>query len=70
LPIGVELVKMGVVTETDIEKALEYQRDHPNIKLGDILHILDVCDGEKLIESIGEILGEKGVLFNIKFFKN
>lgn len=36
LPIGVELVKRGVVTETDIEKALEYQRNHPNTKLGDI----------------------------------
>lgn len=69
LPIGVELVKMGVVTETDIEKALEYQRDHPNIKLGDILHILDVCDGEKLIESIGEILGEKGVLLTSSSLK-
>lgn len=61
-PIGVELVKRGVVTESDIEKALEYQREHPSIKLGDILHILNVCDGEKLIESIGDILGEKGVL--------
>ena len=40
LPIGVELVKRGVVTEADIEKALAYQREHPNTKLGDILHIL------------------------------
>ena len=24
-PIGVELVKRGIVTENDIEKALEYQ---------------------------------------------
>ena len=42
-PIGVELVKRGIVTEKDIEKALEYQREHPNRKLGDILYILDVC---------------------------
>ena len=62
LPIGVELVKRGVVTENDIERALEYQREHPSIKLGDILHILNVCDGEKLIQNIGEILGEKGIL--------
>ena len=27
-PIGVELVKRGVVTENDINRALEYQRDH------------------------------------------
>lgn len=62
LPIGVELVKRGVVTETDIEKALEYQRNHPNTKLGDILHILDVCEADILIQNIAEILGEKGVL--------
>ena len=37
-PIGVELVKNGIVTETDIQKALDYQREHPNMKLGDILH--------------------------------
>ena len=41
MPIGVELVKRGIVTENDIEKALEYQREHPNVKLGDILHILN-----------------------------
>ena len=62
LPMGVELVKRGVVTEQDIERALEYQRSNPNMKLGDILHTLSVCDAEKLIQSIGEILGEKAVL--------
>lgn len=61
LPIGVELVKRNIVTESDIEKALEYQRKHPNTKLGDILNILKVCDAEKLIQAIGDILGEKGV---------
>jgi type II secretion system protein E len=69
LPIGVELVKRGVVTEDDIEKALEYQRNHPNTKLGDILHILNVCDAQILIENIGEILGEKGILLTANTLK-
>ena len=69
LPIGVELVKRGVVTESDIEKALQYQREHPNVKLGDILRILDVCDPQKLIENIGDILGEKGVLLTANSLK-
>ena len=69
LPIGVELVKRGVVTEADIEKALAYQREHPNIKLGDILHILNVCDSVQLIQSIGEILGEKGILLSSNSLK-
>lgn len=68
-PIGVELVKRGIVTEKDIEKALEYQREHPNKKLGDILYILDVCDPNKLIETIGEIVGTKGILLNASTIK-
>ena len=29
-PIGVELVKRGIVTENDIERALDFQKQHPN----------------------------------------
>ena len=68
-PIGVELVKRGIVTESDIDQALEYQREHPKKKLGDILYILDVTDPYKLIAAIGEIIGTKGVILtnnNIK----
>lgn len=63
-PLGVELVKRGIVGEADIEKALQYQREHPNRKLGDILYILDLCDPSQLIEAIGDILGTKGILLN------
>ena len=69
MPIGVELVKRGIVTENDIEKALDYQRNNPNIKLGDILHILNVCDAEVLIQNIGDILGEKGVVLTSSTLK-
>ncbi len=69
LPIGVELVKRGVVTELDIKKALDYQREHPSIKLGDILHRLEVCDGQKLIENIGEIVGQRGILLTSNSLK-
>lgn len=61
-PIGVELVKRGIVKEKDIENALQYQREHPDKKMGDILYQLNVCDPSKLIEAIGDILGEKGIL--------
>lgn len=68
-PIGVELVKRGIVTENDINDALEYQRSHPKRKLGDILYILKVTDPAKLVEAIGDIVGLKGILLtrqNIK----
>ena len=61
-PIGVELVKRGIVKEKDIENALQYQREHPDKKLGDILYLLNVCDANTLIEAIGDIIGEKGIL--------
>lgn len=68
-PIGVELVRKGVVTEADIVNALEYQRDHPNRKLGDILYILDACEPTKLIEAIGEVVGAKGIILNSRTMK-
>ena len=69
LPIGVELVKRGVITEADIERALEYQRENPSMKLGDILHTLNICDSEKLIQNIGDIVGEKGILITSNTLK-
>ena len=63
-PIGVELVKRGIVDEEDIERALDYQRKHPNVKIGDCLYELDVCDPYILIKAISEILGEKGILLS------
>ena len=63
-PIGVELVKRGIVQEADIENALQYQREHPSKKIGDILYILGVCDPKTLIDAIADILGEKGVILN------
>ena len=68
-PIGVELVKKGIVTEGDIERALDYQKQHPSKKMGDILYILDVCDPNKLIQAIGEILGTKGIVLNNRTLK-
>ena len=63
-PMGVELVKRKIVTEEDIERALQYQREHPNMKIGDILYELKACDPKTLIEAIGDILGEKGIILD------
>ena len=63
-PIGIELAKRNLITEEDINKALEYQRSHPTKKLGDIIYILNLCNAEQLIEAIGEILDEKAILLH------
>ena len=60
-PLGIELVKRGVVTEEDIERALDYQKAEPKKKIGDILNILRVCDSYVLINAMGEILEEKAI---------
>lgn len=68
-PMGVELVKRGIVNEEAIEEALTYQREHPNQKIGDILYILGLAEPKTLIEAIGEILGTKGILLNSESIK-
>ena len=60
-PLGIELVKRGIVTEEDIQRALDYQKAEPKKKIGDILNILRACDSYVLINAIGEILEEKAI---------
>ena len=61
-PIGIELAKRNLITESDINRALEYQKSHPGKKLGDIINLLNLCDSEELIKAIGEILDERAIL--------
>ena len=60
-PLGIELVKKGIVTENNIQEALDYQKEHPRKKLGDIINILGLCDPYVLIDAMGEILEEKAI---------
>ena len=61
-PLGIELVKRGIVKEEDITRALDFQRQHPHEKLGDILNGLGVQNPNILLNAIGEILNEKVIL--------
>ena len=61
-PIGVELVKSGIVTENDVQTALIEQKKSPNKKIGEILKEMNLCDQRTLIQAIGDILGVKGVI--------
>ena len=64
-PIGVELVRRGIVTEEQINTAMEYQKSHRKMKLGEILKEITDCDPKILIEGIADILGEKGMLLTV-----
>ena len=63
-PIGIELVRRGILTQADINKALEYQRRNPNKKILEIIDILNLCDQYTLLKLLGEILGEKAIMFS------
>ena len=63
-PIGIELVKRGIISEEQIQTALDYQQSHPREKLGDIIHNLNLCDENRLIAAIGEVFGEKTMILS------
>lgn len=63
-PLGVELVRRGIVTETEVNEAVEFQKTHRKMKLGEILKTISSADPQILIEQIADILGEKGILLN------
>lgn len=64
-PIGIELVKRGILTQADIDKVLEYQRRNPGKKILEILSILNMCDQYILLQVLGEILNEKTMIFSL-----
>lgn len=61
-PIGIELVRRGLVDQEDINKALEYQKENPNKKIIEIINTLHLCDEYVLIEALGDILDEKSII--------
>ena len=60
-PLGIELVRRRIVDGGAIERALKYQNEHPNKRLGDILYILREAEPNTLAEEIGDIIGTKGI---------
>ena len=61
IPVGLELVKRGVLTDTDVKKALEYQVLHPGMRLIDIIEKLEITDRKLLLEETGKIFGVEGI---------
>ena len=60
-PIGVLLIRKGLIKESDIDKAIEYQKSHKGVKLGEIFHILKLCNDQDLLNTIGEATGFKPI---------
>lgn len=51
-PIGAEFIKRGLLTEVQVEKVLSYQKEHKELKFGEVVDILDMCDKSELLDTL------------------
>ena len=63
-PLGTELINKGLITEKQLDEVLNYQKDHPEFKIGEVVDILNMCDKKKLLSVIAEQLKQKSVNLN------
>lgn len=63
-PIGIEFIKRGLLTEEQVDRVLEYQKDHKNLKFGEIVDILDMCDKKSLLDVLAYKLQLKETMLN------
>ena len=66
LPIGEEFIKRGVLTDKDVRIVLNYQEEHPELKFGEIVDILDINDKEDLLDVLSSNLEVKSALIERK----
>lgn len=57
--LGAELIQKGLITQDQLEEALQYQKEHSEYKLGEIIDILNLCDKVSLLNVLAEQIGEK-----------
>lgn len=55
-PMGVELIKKGLLTQSQVERVLDYQKNHTDMKFAEIVDVLDMCDKTELLDALAEKL--------------
>ncbi len=63
-PLGVELIRRGLIRDSDINEAVSYQKKHPGVKLGEAIHLLKKCPDKELLDVIAEQLGVKPIILD------
>lgn len=63
-PLGTELINKGLITEQQLDEVLNYQKEHPEFKIGEVVDILNLCDKKKLLNVVAEQLKQKSVNLN------
>jgi len=65
-PIGLEFIKQGLLTDVQVTRVLEYQKDHRDLKFGEIVDILDMCEKTQLLDILSNKLQFEGVMLDGK----
>lgn len=60
-PLGVDLINEGLITEEQLNEALAYQKNHPELKIGEIVDVLNLCDKTELLRVLSQKLDVKDV---------
>lgn len=60
-PLGTELINKGLITEKQLDEVLNYQKDHPEFKIGEVVDVLNMCDKKRLLSVVAEQLKQKSV---------
>ena len=63
-PIGIDMVNSRLITEEQLNEALAYQKNHPELKIGEIVDTLNLCDKRQLLQLLSEKLGVKSVVLS------
>jgi len=63
-PFGVDLINAGLITEDQLNEALAYQKNHPDLKIGEIVDVLNMCKKPDLLKVLADKLGVKPVVLN------
>lgn len=70
LPIGEEFTKRKILTKKEVDVVLSYQEEHPELKFGEIVDVLDMCDKEALLEVLSSNLNVKSAIIERKLSVN
>lgn len=63
-PIGIEFMKRGLLTEGQVDRVLEYQKEHKELRFAEIVDILDMCDKSALLDVLSYKIQVTGVMLD------
>ena len=64
--IGIEFIKRGLLTESQVDRVLQYQNEHRELKFGEIVDVLEMCDKKALLDLLSYKLQLSPVMLNEK----